>query len=174
MKNQHKPRLISATLADYPIIQNMARFYIYDRSRSMGWSCPEPGLFECIDFKPYFEEPDRHAFLVRIDNELAGFVLLDKIHDIETVDWNMSEFFILAKFQSSGVGAQVALELFTQFPGGWLVAVMTENIGAVAFWRKTISDISANQYTELSKSAEELTIPGNPAPYAMTAFSFSS
>ena len=39
-----KPQLIEATLADYPIIQNMWLFYIYELGRYCGaingWECP--------------------------------------------------------------------------------------------------------------------------------------
>ncbi|MCX7114453.1 MAG: hypothetical protein NTW08_00850 [Gammaproteobacteria bacterium] len=50
-------KLLPATLADYQIIQNLASYYGYDRTGYMGWSCPENGIFECIDFKHYFENP---------------------------------------------------------------------------------------------------------------------
>jgi hypothetical protein len=32
------PRLILATLEDYPTIQNMARFYVYELSRECGFT----------------------------------------------------------------------------------------------------------------------------------------
>ncbi len=170
---QSKPELQPATINDYPTIQNMARFYVYDRTQYMGWECPESGLFECIDFKHYFEEPDQYAFLVRIDNELAGFVLLDKMSLIEKVDWNMGEFFILAKYQSTGIGSKVAKEIFSRFPGKWSVAAMPENLGALKFWRTIINEVSRNQFTEIFKTEEELTTPENPDPYPMIIFHFN-
>ena len=80
------PVLVKATIEDHPIIQNMARFYVYDMSRYCGrgasvfdWSCPDDGLFECIDLKPYFEAEDRYAFLIKAGDERAGFALINKI-----------------------------------------------------------------------------------------------
>ena len=172
VKKNRVPQLIEATLADYPVIQNMARFYVYDRTQYMGWECPESGLFECIDFKHYFESPDKHAYLVRIGDELAGFVLIDKMVLIEKVDWNMGEFFILAKFQSMGIGSQVAKDIFSRFPGKWSVAVMPENIGAVKFWRRVIKDIS-HGISEVFKTEKELATVENPDPHAMIIFSFN-
>ncbi|WP_341792879.1 MULTISPECIES: hypothetical protein [unclassified Rickettsia] len=65
--------LTSATLADYPTVQNMARFYVYDLSRSCGftsdeddWTIPRDGLYESTDFKNYFIEADKKAYLVKI------------------------------------------------------------------------------------------------------------
>ncbi|HFD0826701.1 TPA: GNAT family N-acetyltransferase [Legionella pneumophila] len=152
----------------------MARFYVYDRTKYLRWECPETGMFECIYFKHYFEEPEQHAFLVKIDHELAGFVLLDKTKLIEKIDWSMGEFFILAKFQSNGIGGQAAREIFSRFLGKWSVAVMPENLGAVKFWRKIINEVSKGEFTEVFKTEKKLTTLDNPDPYAMIIFSFNA
>lgn len=49
-------KIETATLDDYPIIQNMARFYVYELSRDCGfisedWALPPDGLYESFDFK---------------------------------------------------------------------------------------------------------------------------
>ncbi|MBP9693428.1 MAG: GNAT family N-acetyltransferase [Alphaproteobacteria bacterium] len=166
--------LLPATISDYQTIQNMARFYVYDRTAFMGWECPEDGLFECIDFKHYFETPGEKAFMVRVGTEIAGFVLLDKISLLDPVDWNMGEFFILAKFQGKGIARAVARQIFKQHPGRWTVSVMPENIKAVKFWRKMIHEVATGQISEVFKTAKELETPENPDPYAMIIFSFNA
>jgi len=167
-----KVSIIKATIDDYPRIQNMARFYVYDRTAYMGWECPESGLFQCIDFKHYFENSDEKAFLIKVSDEIAGFVLLDKMHLLEPVDWNMGEFFVLAKFQGKGIASIVAREIFKEYQGKWSIAVMPENIKAVKFWRKIISQGSHGDYTEVFKTADELRHAENPDPYAMNVFTF--
>ncbi|MBA2648990.1 MAG: GNAT family N-acetyltransferase [Legionella sp.] len=166
--------LVPATLTDYPTIQNMAGFYVYDRTAFMDWECPENGLFECIDFKHYFETPDEEAFLIRVNNEIAGFVLLDKLTLLEPVDWNMGEFFVLAKFQGKGIAFKVAQQIFNEHPGKWSVAVMPDNLKAVKFWRKIITKVSQGKYTEVFKTEDELRTTENPDPYAMNVFSFET
>jgi predicted acetyltransferase len=166
--------IIPAVIADYPTIQNMARFYVYDRTVYMGWECPEDGMFECIDFKHYFEDSDKKAFLVKIENELAGFVLLDQEGLIETVDWNIGEFFILAKFQGKDIALKVIESIFKMHPGKWCVAVMPENIKALKFWRKAIILASGNKFTEIFKTEKELKTVKNPDPYAMNIFFFKT
>ncbi|WP_207760981.1 GNAT family N-acetyltransferase [Holospora curviuscula] len=165
-------RLLPATISNYPTIQNMARFYVYDRTAYMDWECPESGLFECIDFKHYFENSDEKAFLIKVSDEIAGFVLLDKMHLLEPVDWNMGEFFVLAKFQEKGIASIVAREIFKEHPGKWSIAVMPENIKAIKFWRKIISEASYGDYTEVFKTEDELRNAENPDPYAMNVFTF--
>lgn len=146
-------RLHAATLADYPLIQNMARFYVYDLSRSCGfisqdWACPSDGLYESYDFKIYFEDPTCSAYLIKVNEELAGFVLVNKKGIQRATDWNVGEFFLLAKFQGQGLGRVVAEELWNLFPGIWEIAVIPENTAALAFWRKSILLFTAGLYTE--------------------------
>lgn len=153
--NLFEPKLIEATLQDYPTIQNMARFYVYDMSRYCGfisgeWACPDDGLYESYDFKIYFTDPERKAFLVKIENELAGFVLLNKI-GTQPVDWNMGEFFILAKFQGKGIGKSVTHELWHTHPGQWEISVIPENNVALSFWRQAVMTYTNGHYKEQIK-----------------------
>ena len=145
--------ITAATIADYPTIQNMARFYVYDLSRECGhisadWALPENGLYESFDFKSYFEDPSRKAFVVKVYDELAGFVLLNKEGTSSEVEYNMGEFFIIAKFQGTGIAAQVAQQIWQMHQGVWEVSVIPENKRALSFWRRTINDFCKGRYTE--------------------------
>ncbi len=168
-------QITAASLADYPVIQNMAILYVYDLSRQCGfispdWALPADGLYQCFDLKAYFQEATRRAFLIRVDGELAGFVLLNqKGASAANVDWSINEFFILAKFQGKGVGKYVAQTIFTQHPGVWEVTIMPENSSALAFWQKTISAYM-QQYHHYEK---KLIRPGQAQPYRMV-FNFDT
>lgn len=148
--------LYEATLREYPLIQNMARFYVYDLSRECGhissdWALPNDGLYESFDFKSYFEENTRKAYLVRVYDEIAGFVLLNQQTLDENNQWNMGEFFILAKFQHLGIGKQVAFKIWALYPGKWEVTVIPENKKAEAFWEKAISKYTKNRFDKVIK-----------------------
>ncbi|MDP1974619.1 MAG: GNAT family N-acetyltransferase [Alphaproteobacteria bacterium] len=152
-KNNLVPTLVPATMDDYPTIQNMARFYVYDMTRLCGfisneWHCPKDGLYEAFDFKIYVEAPDRFAFLVKIEDEIAGFVLINKVGISPITQWNMGEFFILAKFQGKGVAQQVANMVWLKFPGTWEVLTIPEMSYALKFWRKTINQFTNGHYME--------------------------
>lgn len=147
--------LISATIQDYPIIQNLAHFYVYDISRYCGhlpgWQCPEDGLFKSADFKKYFIEENHFPFIVRVNKELAGFVLIDKIGSIPSVDWHIDEFFILAKFQRQGIGQKVAEKIWSQFRGHWELSVIPQNTRALSFWRQVIGEYTQHAFREILK-----------------------
>jgi predicted acetyltransferase len=138
-----KISIAAATLEDCPTIANMARFYAYDLSRwcaciSHDWSFPEDGMYESFDPKPYFFDPTRHAYLVRVYDELAGFVLINKEILSQDTHWNMGEFYITAKFQGTGVAQSVAHQMFEKHQGLWEVAVIPQNNPAKIFWEKAI------------------------------------
>jgi predicted acetyltransferase len=151
--------LILATLPDYPLIKNMARFYVYDLSRECGvisseWAIPADGLYESFDFKHYITDSDRRAYLVKIDDEIAGFVLLHQSGTSSETQWNMGEFFILAKFQGKEIGQDVAYQIWNMHQGIWEVSVIPENKAAYNFWRKIISAYTDNRYAEEIKDVD--------------------
>ena len=77
-------------------------FYVYDMGRYCGlnerWEDPTNLSFIPDDLTNYFVDEDRKAFLVNVENKLAGFVLLNKIGRLPNTQWNMGEFFIIAKY----------------------------------------------------------------------------
>lgn len=153
MTAQSNIQLVKATLADYPTIQNMARFYVYDMSRYCGhddnsWALPETGLYESFDLKSYLIDKDRLAYLIKVNNELAGFILVNKAIIKSTTDWSMGEFFILARFQRQGIGQEALKLLLTQLPGAWEITIIPENTPALDFWRKVINKLTKNNYQE--------------------------
>lgn len=164
--------LQKATLQDHPLVQNMARFYVYDMSKECGWregwELPTDGLYESFDLKPYFINDDRIAYLIHKGHEVAGFAMINKVGATPYTDWNMGEFFILGRFQGQGVGKNSALQIFSAHPGIWNVMVMPCNKSAQHFWSKLIET-----YTEGRFQSAQKTIP-DPTPHAMNVFEFRS
>lgn len=150
-----KIKMIPATLEDYSTIQNMGRFYVYDMSEYLGdqagWEMPEDGLYECIDFKKYWEDKNSFPFLVRFENEIAGFVIVDKKGSSPEIDFNMAQFFVIRKFKNKGIGRYLAHHCFKKFPGVWEVMVIPGNDGAYQFWKSVIKDYSDGNFNEYTK-----------------------
>lgn len=146
-----KPQLIEASRDDLPLIQNMWLFYIYELGRycafNKGWECPVNLEFIPDDLTPYFSAPNQ-AFLIKVNHEVAGFILLNKTGVQPNIDWNMAEFFILAQFQGKGIGQSIANELWKTHRGGWEVSIIPENKPALVFWRKAVSAFTKSCYTE--------------------------
>lgn len=148
---ESKPQLIKATIANYPIIQNMWLFYIYELGRYCGaihsWKCPVNLDFIPYDLTSYFNSPNQ-AFLIKVKDELAGFILLNKTGIQPNIDWNMAEFFIVAKFQRRGIGQSITRELWKTHAGCWEISITPENKPALAFWRKAMSAFTNGNFKE--------------------------
>jgi predicted acetyltransferase len=164
--------IVRAHKEDKATIQNLGRFYVYEMSRYCGflptWETPSNGLFQCIDLSSYCEQADRYAFLIKVDDELAGFVLINKVGSTPDVDWNIGEFFIVSKFQGKGVGGYVAEQVFNQFPGIWETSQIPENTAAIEFWDKVVNRYSHGQFEKALKIVPE------PKPHPMIVLTFSS
>jgi predicted acetyltransferase len=113
-----------------------------------GWEIPEDGLYECIDFKKYWQDKNSFPFVVRHQDEIVGFVITDKKASSPEIDFNMAQFFILRKFKNKGIGRYVAQQCFRKFSGIWEVIVMPANEGAYRFWRSTIKNYTNHNFAE--------------------------
>lgn len=145
-----------ASISDYPMIQNMARFYVYDLSKECGhisndWRLPVDGLFESFDFKNYFEENTRKAYLVKVYDDVAGFIFLNQAVTCKDSDWNVGEFFILGRYQRHGVGKIAAEKIWQMHPGKWEVSIIPENTLALKFWENAISKFTADVFEKETK-----------------------
>ena len=167
-----KISLYKATKDDKDTIQNLGRFYVYEMARYCGflptWETPSNGLFECISLSSYFEEPDRHAFLIKVEGELAGFVLINKIGSTPDVDWNIGEFFVVSKFQGKGIGRYVAEQIFNQFFGTWETMQIPENKAAIDFWEKVVTRYTNGQFEKSCKIIQK------PKPHPMVVLRFNA
>ncbi len=158
-----KIELIPASIKEKPVIKNLARFYVYELSRydanQSRSKIPEDGLYEAYDkyfsFDSYWDKLGYHPFIIRVQDELAGFVLVNKNVSESDVDWHIAEFFIIAKFQGQGIGRQIAIKIFNQFSGTWEVMQMLLNKPAITFWKTVISDYTRGQYLEFRKTISE-------------------
>ena len=167
-----KIEMVPATIADCSVMQNLARFYVYDISEFLGheagWEMPVNGLYECFNLKMYWESPHTHPYLIKYAGELAGFVIIDKNGSDSGIDFNVAQFFILRKFKNKGVGRYVAQACFDKFSGIWEVMVMPGNEGAYRFWRRIIKAYTGNHFTEYACPAK------NNANEHRNMFRFSS
>jgi predicted acetyltransferase len=148
-----KCELIEASLADLPVMETMATYYVYDISEYVGdepgWAFPETGLYGGPEMRPYFEDPATHPYFIRVKGELAGFAIVDDKGSGPEVEFNMAQFFVHRKFKGRGIAADAAGQCFARFSGLWEVNVIPLNRGAFHFWGRIIPR-SAKGAVELS------------------------
>jgi predicted acetyltransferase len=133
--------LIRAGLEQEPILANLLELYAHDFSEFHDLDIGADGRFGYMSLPLYWSEPDRYPFLVKMDGKLAGVALVKRGSEVsgnQTV-WDMAEFFVLRGYRRRGIGIQIALEVWSRFPGPWQVRVMQSNVSAHHFWAHAIS-----------------------------------
>ncbi|MBS0288685.1 MAG: GNAT family N-acetyltransferase [Proteobacteria bacterium] len=169
--------LIKLNSEEFHLVQPLAVYYEYDMSRYCGhlpeWAFPKQGTYESPqlmqDLKKYFDknEANRYPFLIKVDENPAGFVMVNKAV-VCGANWNMGEFFVLAPYQRKKIGQRVALDIFKLFTGIWEVAVIPQNKGALLFWQGLISVFSHGKFSK------ELKFFTKPEPHQMVIYKFEA
>ena len=144
----------AASFREKNILQNLMQYYLYEFSEIAGLEIDDRGLFSDQYLDHYWNEPDRYPYLVRSQEKLAGFALLRRgtyfPHQLDRDQAGMivAEFFVMKRDRRQGVGTQVALDLFSRFPGRWEIAQEPNNQIGQAFWRTLISEYCGGEYSE--------------------------
>jgi predicted acetyltransferase len=125
--------------------------YAYDFSELLGMDVADDGRFPVPPLDAYWTDPRCHAFLIRVDEKLAGFALVQqrsRLTGDETV-CDVAEFFVMRRYRRHGVGERVARWLFDRFRGPWEVRQRSENPAATAFWRRSIARYTGGRFEEV-------------------------
>jgi predicted acetyltransferase len=132
-----------------PCIEALMQLYVYDFSEIMPLDVDEDGHFSPPSLDAYWSEPGHGAFLIRADDQLAGFALLEPRSRITDAPVNdMAQFFVMRRYRKSGVGQAAATTLFDRFLGPWEVRQAPVNLAATAFWRRVIERYTSGKFEE--------------------------
>lgn len=132
------------TEEEKPVLRNLMELYLYDYSEFSGEDIGKHGVYGYGRLDHYWTDEGRHPLLIRVEEQLAGFVLVSQWPDGN----HISEFFVMRKYRRRGIGTNVARRVFALFPGRWEVSQDADNLAAQAFWRKTIAACTKGAYTE--------------------------
>lgn len=138
MSTEPRIEFVPVAHAEKGVLRELLNLYLYDLSDLVGADPNEHGRFEYQYLDHYWTEPDRHAFLLRRDAAIAGFVMVNA-HTASGAAHGIAEFFVLHRHRRAGVGRAAATSAFVRFPGSWEVVTDRENARAAAFWRRTIT-----------------------------------
>jgi predicted acetyltransferase len=140
--------VLPALIHDKSIIQRMMELYQYDFSEFANTDLDEHGYFGYSYLDYYWVESNRYPFLVRVDDKLAGFALVNQSTCLLKSQYALAEFFILRKYRKQGIGRQVAFEILDLFPGRWEIYQAHTNLIAKQFWQNVLEAYTSGNYTE--------------------------
>jgi predicted acetyltransferase len=137
-----------------PVVHNLIPLYIHDLSAFTDFDVENDGTFRVPpSFAAYWENADRHPFLLRADGRIAGFALIRQMESAPLA-FDMGEFFVLRRHRRSGVGRAAACALFDRFRGRWEVRELVDNLPAQSFWRRIIGDYTGGDFEDAGEYFE--------------------
>ncbi|OZB98721.1 GNAT family N-acetyltransferase [Paenibacillus sp. XY044] len=138
---------------DKSVLYNLIQLYRYDSSEFDGHVLNSHGqyLYKYLDHQ--WTDEYRRPFMVTVDGEIAGFVLISldvpqeymKLSRAEKTN-SISDFFIMKKYRRRGVGKKAAFTLFEEFKGIWEIRQTSANRPSYAFWKHVISEYTQNDH----------------------------
>jgi len=144
-------KLEKAAIEQKSVLRNLLELYEYDFTEFEPNDVNEHGLFEYKYLDHYWTEEGRHPFLIKVNEKLAGFVLVRKVGVNEGNNniYSIAEFFVMKKYRRQGVGKRAAVEVFDFLKGEWEVGQLERNLHAQKFWRNTIAEYTKGHYEEI-------------------------
>ncbi len=128
------------------------QLYLYDFSEFGGFDVGPDGVFDAslLRLDSYWTESDRVPFLVYVEGEIAGFVLVNSYTclDENSGGRSIAEFFIMRKYRRQGVGKAAAFQVFERFRGKWEVRQLKINGVGQRFWRRVIREYTRGRFRE--------------------------
>lgn len=137
-----KVELISSLPEHAPILANLLELYAHDFSAFIELELGADGRFGYDPLPLYWQDASRYPFLITVNGQLAGFVLLRKGSQLSGDEdiWDVTEFFVVRGYRRRGVGMKAAHEIWKQYPGKWEVRVIDQNQTAKEFWARAVGE----------------------------------
>jgi predicted acetyltransferase len=142
-----KIEIIPVGINEKEILKNLLEKYDYDFSQYDNRDVNKMGLYGYKYLDHYWTDKNRWAFFILVDENLAGFAMVNDIPEArEETDYSMSEFFIMYKYRRCGVGKYAAKKVFDMFKGKWQLKRHPKNIGSVYFWDNVVNEYTRSNY----------------------------
>jgi len=107
----------------------------------------DPEEYKYLD--SYWEKENRFPYFIKVDEKIAGFVLINDYNLINKNGKNIAEFYVKKEFRKNGIGKTAAIKVFDLFKGNWEIRELKENIDGQKFWRKVINDYTNGNFKEV-------------------------
>ena len=127
--------------SEQDLVHQLDQFYLYEFSRYIPdyLKVAADGLFHDGDYLTFWEDSNKYPYLIEHQSEYAGFAMVEDLGS----HFLMNQFFIMLKFQGSGIAESAALEIFNRHRGQWQVESLLSNRKSEGFWPKIITAYAA-------------------------------
>ncbi|GAM14575.1 GNAT family N-acetyltransferase [Mesobacillus selenatarsenatis] len=118
------------------VLRNLYSLYLHDLSAyTDGLQISKDGSFEFDSFSLIWEKEGITPYFIKVDEKLAGFVLILEAPFTKKVDKVINDFFVLNAFRGKGVSKAAVSEIFAHNKGRYYISQLVKNETAVHFWK---------------------------------------
>jgi predicted acetyltransferase len=137
------------------ILRNLLEKYDYEFSQYHKKDVNDLGLYGYDYLDNYWTENNRFAYFIKVDNKLAGFIMVNDypIVNLET-NYTMADFFVMYKYRKTGVGTFVVKSTFEKYKGRWGLMYHPKNIPSKYFWNKVVHEYTNGKYETIKDNKE--------------------
>ena len=87
----------------------------------------------------YWNKPNHFPYWIKVNDQVAGFVLINDYTVGPNNVLSISEFYIGPKYRGKDVGSKAVELALALKPGKWEIRVLKDNVSAQQFWEKVLS-----------------------------------
>ena len=133
---------------DREILSNLLEKYEYEFSQYDNRDVNKLGLYGYPYLDYYWAEKNRWAYFIKVDGQLAGFVMINDYTAVEGIktDFVISEFFVMYKYRRAGVGKKAFFGVLGLHKGSWQLKRHQKNLPSVHFWNKVVDEYTCGNY----------------------------
>lgn len=148
-----KVSLTNLKISETTILQRLLQLYYFE---STVWSKEEicsDGLYDgctASDLEVYVDSANDKAYLIKVGETLAGFVLLEKITLEENPIWELADFFILPKYRGGWIALDAVRQIFALVGQPMAVSTFKENKLALRFFNAVAKRVQLESVRELT------------------------
>ena len=134
-------KVVLASSGDQSWVRAKLQCYLSELSKFASIEKNFEGQYHYPYLDYYWREPDRHPFIIYLDDEAVGFLLVRE--DLDPTDGTsraeIVEIYILPAFRQRSVASIAVREVLGYFSVNWRAAVLSNNKVGYFFWRQLIS-----------------------------------
>jgi predicted acetyltransferase len=141
-----KVEVVLASSHHQPWVRANLQSYLAELSKFVFIKKNFEGQYDYPYLDHYWREPDRHPFIIYLDSDAVGFLLVRE--DLDPTDGTslteISELYILPAFRQRSVATSAIKKIVSHFPGNWRAAVLPNNELGCSFWKQLIAVLDPN------------------------------
>jgi predicted acetyltransferase len=147
-------KIVPVEKKEKEILRNLLEKYNYEFSQYDGLDVNDLGLYGYDYLDNYWTEKNRFPFFIKVNNKLAGFVMVNDYLEVKLdTNYTMYEFFILYKYRKMGIGKYVVKYILDKYKGKWQLKYHPKNEISKIFWNKTIDEYTNGKYEIIKNSS---------------------